>query len=105
MSEPAPASPAPPEYNVTGVDFGDRTHFRYSGPLIDIHAHVFQTRPSDPKDGPPSFSGPGPSLEQADKMMEVAAEFGIVQTYSMNPPDDISVLRERFGSRIGFNGP
>jgi hypothetical protein len=76
----------------------------YSGPLIDVHAHVFQTRPSDPKDGPPTFTGPDPSLLQAETMLEVGREFGIVRTYSMNPPDDIPVLRERFGDQIGFNG-
>src|SRR5262249_23509703 len=48
---------------------------------------------------------PGASLGQAETMLQVAEEFGIAQTYSMCPPDDIGPLRERFGSRIGFNGP
>ena len=52
-----------PEHNQTGVDFDDRRHFRYTGPsIIDVHAHVLQTRPADPANGPPSGSGPGASL-------------------------------------------
>jgi hypothetical protein len=38
-------------------------------------------------------------------MLDVAQEFGIVRTYSMCPADDIEPLRQRFGDRIGFNGP
>src|SRR5438874_13824576 len=96
---------APPEHNVTSVDFRDRLHLRYNGPpLVDIHTHVLQTRPTDPPNGPPSGMGPGASLEQAEQMLEVAAEFGIVRTYTMCPPDDIQPLRERFGARLGFNG-
>src|ERR671934_967545 len=77
MNPPATAT-TPPEYNVTGVDYSDRLHFRYSGPpLIDIHAHVMYTRPSDPKDGPPSGAGPGATLTQAETMLEVAQEFGV----------------------------
>src|SRR5262249_23270712 len=49
-------------------------------------------------------TGPGASLEQAETMLAVAEEFGIVRTYSMCPADDIAPLRERFGERIGFNG-
>jgi hypothetical protein len=95
-----------PEYNRTGIDYGDRSHFRYAGPpLIDVHAHVMQTRPTDPKDGPPSTSGPGASLEQAETMLDVAREFGVSRLYTMCPPDDIVPLRERFGDRLGFNGP
>jgi Amidohydrolase len=100
-----PATATPPEYNFTGIDYSDRLHFRYSGRLIDIHSHVMQTRPTDPKDGPPVGSGPGASLEQAETMLAVAEEFGIEKTYTMCLPDDIPPLRERFGSRIGFNGP
>src|SRR5262249_14937490 len=92
-----------PEHNVTGIDYSDRRHFRYAGPLIDIHSHVMQTRPTDPKNGPPVGTGPGASLEQAETMLAVAEEFGIVRTYSMCPADDIAPLRERFGERIGFN--
>jgi hypothetical protein len=94
-----------PEHNVTGADFSDHRHFRYAGPLIDLHAHVLLTRPTDPKNGPPSGTGPGASIEQAETMLAVAEEFGIVRTYSMCFPDDIPVLRERFGPRLGFNGP
>src|SRR6266404_328320 len=92
------------EHNVTGVDFAERGHFRYAGPLLDIHAHVMQTRPGDPKSGPLVGSGPGASLEQAELLLDVAAEFGVERIWSMCPPDDIPPLRERFGSRLGFNG-
>jgi hypothetical protein len=97
-------STAAPEHNQTGVDFADRRPFTYTGSLIDVHAHVMQTRPGDPKNGPPLGSGPGASLEQAETMLDVGRDFGVVRTYSMCPPDDIPPLRERFGDRIGFNG-
>jgi hypothetical protein len=98
------ATIAPPEYNVTGVDYGDRAHFCYHGPLIDIHAHVMLTHATPPKaDGPPPE--PPASLDQAETMLEVAEEFGITRTYSMCSPGDIPALRERFGGRLGFNGP
>ena len=93
------------EHNVTGIDYADRRHFRYNGPsLIDFHAHVLQTRPSDPKNGPPTGTGPGASVSQAETMLDVAQEFGISRIYSMCYPDDITPLRKRFGSRLGFNG-
>jgi predicted TIM-barrel fold metal-dependent hydrolase len=101
--EPNAATAAPPEYNVTGVDYSDRRHLRYSDPIIDLHAHVFQTRASDPKDGPPQ-DGPGATIEQAEIMLRVAEQFGIVQIVTMTPPDDIAVLRQRFGDRLLFNG-
>jgi hypothetical protein len=92
-----------PEHNVTGIDYGDRQHFRYTGPpLIDVHAHVTLTRPPDPKDGEPTPEPP-PPLQQAEMMLDVAAELGIARVYSMNPPDDIPALRDRFGRRMGFN--
>jgi hypothetical protein len=94
----------PPEYNVTGINYRDRDHLRYHGPLIDFHAHVMRTRPTDPKEGPPA-TGPGATIDQAETMLTVAEEFGITRTYSMCPPDDIAPLREHFGSRLGFNGP
>jgi hypothetical protein len=101
----SPTATQAPEHNVTGIDYADRRHFRYQGPpLIDFHAHVLQTRPTDPKNGPPSGSGPGASLEQAETMFEIAREFGVSRIYSMCYPDDIAPLRERFGDRIGFNG-
>jgi len=98
-------SVAPPEYNVTGIDYAQRQHLRYAGPIIDIHSHVMITRPADPSDGPPLGTGPGASIVQAETMLDVAAEFGIAKTVSMCLPDDIPVLRERFGDRLLFNGP
>jgi hypothetical protein len=85
-----------PEYNVTGVDFADRRHFRYSGPqLVDIHAHVAKlgedvSRPSEE--------------DQADFMFEVADDFDVGRIVSMCPPEDIPGLRQRFGDGIRFNG-
>jgi hypothetical protein len=96
---------APPEHNVTGIDYSDRAHLRYAGPLIDIHCHVMQTRPNDPPNGPPVGTGPGASVTQAELMLEVAEKFGVRKVYSMCPPDDIGPLREVLGPRIGFNGP
>jgi hypothetical protein len=94
-----------PEHNMSGIDYSDRNHFPYAGPpIIDIHAHVLQTRPTDPPDGPPAGSGPGASLEAAQTMLDVAREFGVGRIYSMCLPEDIPPLRERFGNRIGFNG-
>src|SRR5438445_4025494 len=94
-----------PEHNLTGADFSDRKHFRYTGPpLIDVHAHVLQTRPADPPNGPPTGTGPGASVEQAATMLEVAQEFAVSRVYSMCFPDDIAPLRERLGDRLGFNG-
>jgi hypothetical protein len=100
----APPAPAPPEYNITGIDYSERGHFRFHGPIIDFHAHVMQTRSGDPRDGAPR-SDAEPSLAQAETMLAVAGEFGIVRTYSMCPPEDIPPLRERFGDRLAFNGP
>ena len=55
-----------PEYNVTGQDYSDESHFRYLGPpLIDIHAHVMQTRPDDPPTGQPPENGKGATTDQA----------------------------------------
>jgi hypothetical protein len=104
MTASAPPAAAP-EHNVTGIDFADRRHFRYTGPLMDVHAHVMLTRPSDPPTGPPIGTGPGASTNQAETMLAVAEEFGIIKTYSMCQPDDIPVLRDRFGDRLEFNGP
>jgi hypothetical protein len=96
----------PPEHNVTGIDYAQRGHFTYSGPLIDVHAHVMVTRPDDPANGPPKGSGPGGTVAQAEQMLEVATEFGIQRTVSMCYPDDIPPLRERFSKdQLGFNGP
>jgi predicted TIM-barrel fold metal-dependent hydrolase len=105
MSTPATAA-APPEHNVTGIDFNERGHFRYNGaPLIDFHSHVFQTRPGDPADGPPLGTGPGASLAAAEMMFDVAREFHISRIVSMCPPDDVAPLRQRFGDAIDFIGP
>jgi hypothetical protein len=93
----------PPEYNVTNNDFS-KAHFTYQGPLLDFHAHVMVTRPGDPPNAPPLGQGPGASIEQAELMLDVAAEFGIRQTVTMCLPDDIPPLRERFGDRLAFNG-
>src|ERR1700722_16941906 len=96
-------APIPPEYNVTGIDYADRPHLGYQGPIIDFHAHVMLTRPSDPPTGPPTGAGPGASLTQAETMLDVASEFGIRQTVTMCPAADIEPLRERFGDQIAFN--
>jgi predicted TIM-barrel fold metal-dependent hydrolase len=92
-----------PEHNVTGIDYADRAHFSYHGPLIDIHAHVMRTRPDDPPTGPPLGKGPGATLDQAEVMLATGAEFGIVQTATMCPLDDVAPLRERFGDQLVFN--
>jgi predicted TIM-barrel fold metal-dependent hydrolase len=97
-------SAAPPEYNVTGIDYADRQHFTYAGPLIDIHAHVMVTRPGDPVNAPRIVDGPGASTDQAAMMLDVAQEFGVEQIATMCPPQDIESLRDRFGDRLIFNG-
>lgn len=95
-----------PEHNVTALSYDDRRHFRYDGPaLIDIHGHVTMTQPNDPLGGFPGGAGRAGSIAQAETMLDVAREFGIVRTYTMCPPQDIPPLRERFGSTLGFNGP
>jgi predicted TIM-barrel fold metal-dependent hydrolase len=96
-------SSGPPEYNVTGLDFTQRGHLRHEGPLLDLHAHVTSTRPDDTRGAANSLAAP--SLAQAETMLAVAAEFGIVRTWSMCSVEDIPPLRERFGARLGFNGP
>jgi amidohydrolase family protein len=96
-------SQTPPEHNVTGIDYADRSHLRYSGPLIDFHAHVMITRPGDPMSGPPSGQGPGASVAQAETMLEVGTEFGVTRTVTMCPVDDVGPLSERFGAELVFN--
>jgi hypothetical protein len=61
------------------------------------------TRPGDPPTGPPTGKGPGASLEQAETMLNVASEFGIIQTVTMCPVDDVLPLADRFGNRLAFN--
>jgi hypothetical protein len=90
---------APPEHNVTGLDFGRRDHFTYAGPLIDAHAHVMRTKPEG------AAEPGGDALDQAATMLEAAAEFGVQRIYSMSPPEDIPPLRECFSDRLAFNGP
>jgi hypothetical protein len=92
-------SAAPPEHNVTGQDFADRRHLHYAGPIVDVHAHVMRTRRADSKDDAEW------GIAQAETMLDVAAELGVAQVYSMCPPEDISSLRQRFGDRLRFNGP
>jgi len=105
MSATLPAAaPQLPEHNLTGLDFNERSHLRYTGPLLDVHSHVMQTRPTDPPNGMPS-TGPGATIDQAEIMLAVAEEFGIRCTWTMCPADDIEPLRQRFGERIRFNGP
>jgi hypothetical protein len=94
----------PPEYNTTGIDYAERGHFTYTGPLVDLHAHVTVTRPDDPPNAPPKGFGPGASIAQAELMLDVAAEFGVTRIITMCPVDDIPSLHERFGERLGFNG-
>src|SRR4051812_15979057 len=96
-------SNTPPEYNVTGIDYTQRSHLRFARPIIDFHAHVMVTRPGDPPTGPPAGAGPGASIEQAELMLEVGTEFGIEQTVTMCSVDDIEPLRERFGEQLVFN--
>jgi predicted TIM-barrel fold metal-dependent hydrolase len=93
----------PPEYNMTGIDYAERRHLRYHGPIIDFHAHVMITRPGDPQSGPPTGKGPGASIAQAETMLAVGSEFGVVQTATMCPVDDVAPLRERFGDQLVFN--
>src|SRR5215213_2236596 len=93
-----------PEHNVTGIDFADHRHFRHAGlPIVDVHAHLMRTTPPDPPEG--SLVDPVPSLGQAEMMLEAAARFGVGRVYTMCPADDIPLLRQRFGGRLGFNGP
>src|SRR5919199_6117672 len=96
----------PPEHNVTGMDFGERGHFRYAGPpLVDAHAHVMRTRPPEDKGGSAEGAAEEDPLAQAATMLEVAEEFGVGVVWTMCPPEDVPVLRERFGPRLRFNGP
>lgn len=93
----------PPEHNLTGQDYADRRHLPYVGPILDVHAHVMTTRPTDPPNGPPP-AGPAGSTDQAALMLQVGRDFGVPWTLSMAPADDILPLRERFGDAIAFNG-
>ncbi len=106
MAQPdnTPRAGLPPEHNVTGIDYAQRRHFRFSAPLIDVHTHVVRTQPGDQPSGPPSGQGPDASLHQAETMLDAAREFGIVKTVTMCFPEDIPPLRARFGPALAFNG-
>ncbi len=93
------------EHNVTGIDYSQRDHLTYRGPIIDFHAHVMVTRPGDPVNAPPTGEGPGASLDQAALMLRTGDEFGIVQTLTMCLADDIVPLRAKFANKLAFNGP
>ncbi|MEI7684690.1 MAG: amidohydrolase family protein [Planctomycetota bacterium] len=93
-----------PEYNVTGLDYSQRSHLTYEGPILDFHAHVMLTRPGDPANGLPLGEGPGATADQAALMLDIGRTFQVEATVSMCLPDDIPVLRERLGDRILFNG-
>src|SRR4051794_18287951 len=95
---------APPEHNVTGIDYRERGHFRRSGPpIIDFHAHVMRTRPPEAAEGGTSPADGADPLAQARTMLAVAEEFGVGRVVSMCPPEDIPALRQEFGGRIAFN--
>jgi hypothetical protein len=87
-----------PEHNVTGIDFADRRHLRYAGPLIDVHAHVTRTRPHWAPEG----EGAATDLEQAHLMLDAAESFGVGLIYSMCLAEDIAPLRAEFGPRLRF---
>src|SRR5579859_3918866 len=90
-----------PEHNVTGIDYADCRHLRYTGPaLIDMHAHVMRPRNFDKPDVIVEDN-----LDQARLMLNVADEFSVERIYTMCPADDIPLLRRAFGDRLGFNGP
>lgn len=96
---------APPEHNVTGIDYSDRQHLRYAGPpIIDIHSHVMLTQPADKPNQMPGPLSPEASVSQAETMFEVADEFNVGNIYTMCPADHIPRLRERFGKRLRYNG-
>lgn len=100
------SEPTPPEYNVTGQDYGRREHLAYAGPpIIDIHAHVTMTTPAENAQGPAGGAGAEGRSDAAAMMLDVAAEFGVGRVYSMCPPQDIAPLKARLGDRLGFNGP
>jgi len=94
---------SPPEYNVTGIDFAQRHHLRYTGPIIDFHSHVTMTRPEEPTHGPAGGAGVAGSSDAAALMLAEGESFGVVQTISMCAVQDIAPLRQRLGQRLLFN--
>ncbi len=96
----------PPEYNITGQDFSQRAHFVYAGlPIIDIHSHVTMTAADEKNEGPIGGAGEKGSSDAAALMLDVASTFNVGKIYTMCPPQDVGPLKERFGGRLGFNGP
>jgi predicted TIM-barrel fold metal-dependent hydrolase len=98
-------APKPPESNVTGHDYSQRGHLRYQAtPIIDFHAHVTMTAPSDKPDGPAGGTGAEGTTEGAETMLALGREFGVTQTLTMCPAQDIAPLRAKFGDALLFNG-
>lgn len=96
--------PNPPESNVTGQDYTERSHFlKLPFPILDFHAHVTTTHESDKPEGPAGGHGATGTTEAAATMLRIGEEFGIVQTLTMCPAQDIPPLRERFGDKLRFN--
>jgi predicted TIM-barrel fold metal-dependent hydrolase len=94
----------PPEYNVTSRDYSLRDHLvSLDFPIIDFHAHVTTTHVSDKPEGPAGGHGSAGTTHQAELMLRIGEEFGVVQTLTMCPAQDILPLRERFGDRLKFN--
>jgi predicted TIM-barrel fold metal-dependent hydrolase len=100
----ATATAPAPEHNVSGIDYQERGHLRYAGPITDVHAHVLRTRLPVPEAETPPGPEPAYTLEQAETMLAVGREFGVGRTFSMCYPDDIGPLRERFGKALEFIG-
>ena len=90
---------APPEHNVTGQDFADRRHFRYAGPIIDVHAHVMRTRPADSKDD--RRLGHRPGRNHARRRRRVRHRPDLFHVSARRH----SAAARRFGDRLRFNGP
>ena len=79
----------PPEYNVTGIDYAERRHLRYARPDHRFSRPRHGHAPRRSAERPAHRHGPGASIEQAATMLDVGAEFGIRQTVTMCPVDDI----------------
>ncbi|WP_020472086.1 amidohydrolase family protein [Zavarzinella formosa] len=98
-------TPKPPESNVTGHDYSQRGHLHYKAtPIIDFHSHVTMTAPSDQANGPAGGSGAEGTTAGAETMLALGREFGISQTVTMCPAQDIAPLRAKFGDALLFNG-
>jgi len=98
-------SPQPPESNVTRHDYARREHLRYSAtPILDFHTHVTMTALSDKPDGPAGGTGHEGTTAGAETMLALGREFGVTQTVTMCPVQDIAPLRAKFGDALLFNG-